>query len=66
LLFFTCEDGCGVTRKVFYSVDGEIAPGMRWRVRVGTIGRYLEEVAFGWILKRRGVLALGRGNGGHE
>jgi len=63
LLFFTFEDRCGVTWKVFYSVEGDIAPGMRWRV--GPIGGYLE-VPFGRVLKRRGGLALGRGNGRHE
>ena len=46
-------------------MNGDIAPGMGWRVRVGTIGGHLE-VAFGRILKRRGGLALGGGNGGHE
>ena len=46
-------------------MEGDIAPGMRLRIRVDAIGGHLE-VAFGWILKRRGELALGRGNGGHE
>jgi hypothetical protein len=62
LLFFTFEDRCGITWKVFYAVEGDIAPGMRCRVRVGAIGGHLE-VAFGRVLKRRGGLALGRGNG---
>jgi hypothetical protein len=65
LLFFTLEDGSGITWKVFYSVEGDIAPSMGCRVRVGAIDGHLK-VAFGRVLKRRGGLALGRGNGGHE
>jgi len=49
-------------------MEGDIAPGMRRRVGgVGPIGGHME-VAFGWVQKRRGGLALRRrrGNSRHE
>jgi hypothetical protein len=67
LFFFTFEDGCGVTWKVFDSVDGEIATRMRRRIRgVWAFSRRHLEVDFVWILKRRGGLALKKGRGRHD
>jgi hypothetical protein len=66
LFFFAFEDRRRVARKVFDSLEGDIATGMRGRIGGVRACAWHSEVALGRVLEWRSGLALRGGNGRHD